>query len=118
MKIKITQYNKYWYYNNINEDTYIQEQYDYVLKYLNFDKLDKKRNYIYFNNKETEKWFRKTYTNTHWLDDIYNNSPEGYQWLKKHWGKGIFKLFVWYSDKQELKTVVNKVINIKLIRGE
>jgi len=47
-----------------------------------------------------------------------SSTPEGYQYLKNNWGKGIFKIPVYYSDKQELKTVVNRLINVGLKRNE
>jgi len=106
-----------WFYNEICELTYTQKQYDYVLKYLYFDKLDK-RWWISFNNKETEEWFYKTYRGYDWLEHIYIKikTPERCEWLKKNWGKGVFKILVNYPDKQKLKTVVNRVINIELKR--
>jgi len=117
MKIKILQHhhNKYWWRYKINEWNYAPKQYDYVFKYLDFNKLDKDY-YIYFNDKETGEWFYETYINIRWLDEIYNDSPEGYQWLKDNWRKGVFKLDIHYPDKQELKTIVNKVVNVELIR--
>jgi len=113
MKIKLTRYDEYWYYN-INETLCTQEQYDYIFKYLDFEKVDRDC-CVFYNNKEIEKWFKKTYINSDCLNIIYNNSPEGYQWLKENWGKDIFNLIIWYSDKQEFKIIVNKVINIKLM---
>jgi len=112
MKIKIKRYNNYWRYN-LNEWNYTQVQFDYIFKYLDFDKLDKIR-MIYFNDKKTEKWFLKTYINDINLETICNKSPEGYEWLKEHWGNGVFKLYVCYLDKQEFKTVINKIINVEL----
>jgi len=116
MKIIIRKtYNNYCYYSyGANEWFYIQEQYDYKYKYLYFDKLVKWG--IHFNNKKTEDWFTKTYIDNRWLVEIYNRSPEGYLYLKEHWGKGVFWLYVWYQDKQELKIVVNRVINVELKR--
>jgi len=116
MKRTIGMY-RYWRYENIDESRLTQKHYDYMFKYLDFDKLDK-NGYIIFNNKETEEWFYKTYTDTNYLKDVYDDSPKGYQYLKNNWGKGVFKLFVWYTtDKQEFKTIVNRVINIELKRG-
>jgi len=112
MKIKINKWKNYWYHNIANHYC-IQKKYDYVFKYLDFDKVDKNR-HIYFNDYKVKKWFGKAYINEYGLNKIYNNSPLGYQWLKKHWGKSIFKLFVCYIDKQELKTIINRVINIEL----
>jgi len=116
MKIKIQQHNKYWRYD-IVELGYTQEEYCYIFKYLDFDKLEKKRR-IYFNNEETDAWFKKTYINNINLETIYKESPEGYKYLKQNWRNGVFKLWICYQNKQDLKTVVNKVINIRLIRGE
>jgi len=116
MKIKIEKWSNYLCYH-IHACTYKQKQFDYIYKYLDFDKLYKSE-WIYFNNEETEEWFHKTYINNDLLDNIHRNSPKGYEWLKNNWSKSVFKLYyVYYSDKQELKTIVNKVINIKLIRG-
>jgi len=116
MKIKILQqHNKYLWRYKINEWNYAPKKYDYVFKYLDFDKSDKNK-HITFNDKETGEWFHKTYIEENWLDDIYNKSPEGYQWLKENWGKGIFTINFFYLDKQELKTIVNKIINVELIR--
>ena len=117
MKIIIKKtHNNYWQYNTYSVLDYTQEEYDYMYKYLDFDKLNKKR-CIYFKNENTKKWFYKTYTDINYLEHIYKYSPEGYRWLKENYGKGVFRLFVWYIDKEELKTVVNKVINIELIAG-
>jgi len=115
MKIKTTRYDKYWYYN-INETKYSQEQYDYAFKYLDFEKIDRDC-FIFFDNKEIETLIHKTYINSNYLEDICNSSPEGCEWLKENWGKGKFKIGIWYPDKQEFKTIVNRVINIELIRG-
>jgi len=112
MKIKIEQYENYWDYC-IDELKYTQKEYDYIFKYLYFDKLDKD-DWIKFSNKTAEEWFCKTYINTNYLKAIYHQSPEGYQYLKNNWGKGVFKLYVYYTDKQELKTIVNKTININM----
>ena len=117
MKVKLIRYDEYWHYNYIYEKHYNQKQFDYVFKYLNFDKLANKNLMIFFFNEETRKWFRKTYIDNYHLEYIYNNSPEGYEYLKNNYGKGVFKMIIYYSDKQEFKTIVNKVINVKLIRG-
>jgi len=114
MKIKLIKRNGYWCYG-VDELNYKQEQFDYVFKYLNFDKLDKNW-WISFKNKETEKWFSETYINSLFLSKIHNQLPEGYEWLKDNWGKGEFKTVVRYTNKQELKIIVNKVINIELKR--
>ena len=115
MKINLQKlYTNYWHYN-LQERYYTQEKFDYIFKYLDFDKLDKSWN-ILFNNKETKKLFRKIYIDEDWLKGIYNHSPKGYLYLKENWGKDIFRIAVCYPDKQELKTIVNKVINIKLIK--
>jgi len=117
MKVKLNKHNNYWRYHRAYEYHCTQKQFDYVFKYLDFDKLDKNEN-ITFNDNKIKEWFYKTHINTDYLKDIYNDSQEGYQWLKENWGKGIFRLFIWYTDKQELKTIVNKVVNIELIRGK
>jgi len=111
MKIKIEQYENYWNYY-INEDDYTQEQYDYIFKYLDFDKLDKNE-WITFNNEKLKLYMKDSYL----LKSIYQNSPEKYKYLKDDWGKDSFRLHVYYLDKQELKTIVNKLINIELIIG-
>jgi len=112
MKIKVFNWNKYWHYEIRNHK---QKEFDYIYKYLDFEKISKKW-HIYFNNEETKEWFKKTYKSSDWLDDIYNDSPEGYQWLKANLGNSVFKLYcVYYLNKQELKTIVNKIINVKLI---
>jgi len=117
MKIKLTNetWNNYWLYNMY---TYClnQKQFDYICKYLDFDKLYKNK-HVYFENHETSEWFHETYTNSHYLEYVYKKSPEGYEWLKENWGNGVFKSHIYYADKQELKTIVNKIINIKLIKG-
>jgi len=116
MKIKLIEYGSHWRYN-IKEKSYTQEQFDYAFKYLDFDKLDKTMYiYIYFNNKKTEDWFKNIYIDNRWLDEIYKKSPLGYEWLKDNWGNGMFKIVICYQDKQELKIIVNKLINIELIR--
>jgi len=114
MKLKVFSFATYWFYP-INEDNYTQEQFDYVYKYLDFEKLDKNE-WISFNNNETRLWFYKIYIESDLLKNIYNNSFLGYEYLKNNWGKGDFNLTVYYSDKQKLKTIVNKVINIELKR--
>jgi len=115
MKIEISKMVTHNWHYKINPCIYTQEEYDYIFKFLYFDKLQEDC-FVVFNDENIEMWFKKTYTDKSWLDIIYNNSPLGYQWLKNNWGKGVFKLYVYYSDKQELKTIVNKRINIKLIR--
>jgi len=115
MIIKLKKDDGFWYFK-INDNKYTQKQFDYVYKYLDFDKLDK-IHFIYFNNKKTQEWFHKTYIDSYALDQIHNQSPEGYAWLNENWGKGVFKLYIYYSDKQEFKTIINKVINIELIIG-
>jgi len=117
MKIKLKQHNKnYWHYNT-KEYLYTQQQYDYIYKYLDFDKLYKD-NFIYFNNEEVEECFGKTYICSNYLKNIYNESLLGYKYLKSNWGKGIFIMYeISYKDKLELKTIVNRVINMQLIRG-
>jgi len=117
VKITINKtYNHYWKYNINNIwKHYNQEQHDYIFKYLGFDKIDKYWP-IHFSNKETKEWFYKIYTDTNYLEDVYKESPLGYEWLSENWGKDIFNLIIWYSDKQEFKTIVNKIINVELIR--
>jgi len=112
MKIKLIKYNNYWRYI-VGELSYKQEEYDYIFKYLDFDKFDKDW-LILFNNKKIEEWFFKTYINDIKLEIIYNQSPNGYQWLKENWGNGVFEIVVCCSDKQEFKTIVNRIINIEL----
>jgi len=115
MKIRVKKtYKNYWVYNANNIwGYYTQKQYDYMCKYLDFEKLCKDE-LIFFNNKETKKTFYETYIDNRWLEDIYNNSPLGYEYLQNNWGKGVFRLYVFYPDKQELKTVVNRIINVGL----
>jgi len=119
-------------------DEYEQEQYDYVFKHLDFNKLAKDC-FLQFADNDTEEWFNTIYTkhlyldhiedlsleelcNTVYrkhlyLDHIEDLSPRGYRWLKRNWGKGKFKLNnIFYLDKQELKTIVNRVINVELKR--
>jgi len=113
MKISLFMWENHWRYNTV-ELNYTQEQYDYAFKHLDFDQINKKC-FIYFYKNEIEEWFYKTYINTDWLNDIYNDSLEGYEWLKQNWGKSVFKILADYQDKQEFKTIVNKVINSQLI---
>jgi len=116
MKIKLVQDNNYCHYSfALDEISRKQEEYDYIFKYLDFDKLENDW-CIHFNDKEVEEWFKYVYIDEDWLNAIYKKSPEGYQYLKEHWGKGVFRLFVWYTDKQELKIIVNKIINVRLMR--
>jgi len=124
--------NTTWFYTKkeINQQNscnyiYTQEESDYIFKYLEFDKFDQNDNYICFNNKETEEWFYKTYLNNSYSKElkyisyIYDQFPEGYQWLKDNFGKNIFTFqFKSYKDKQALKKVVNKIINVDLIKGK
>jgi len=122
MKIKIVK-EKWdtvcWLYNT-NESCYIQKQFDYIYKHLCFDKLNKNE-IIYFNNEEIKELFKRKYIENIWLlwlNDIYKISPLGYKWLQNNWGKGEFKTVVRYTDKQELKIVINKLINVELIRSK
>jgi len=112
LKLKKQKHGNCYFYCT-EETKYNQEQFDYVFKHLNFDKLEKSW-HIFFNDKKTEEWFHKTYICSYTLDDIYNDSPEGYKWLKNNWGKGVFKLWIYYQDKQEFKTIVNRVINVAI----
>jgi len=116
MKIEIKKYKLWSWCYNINELTLEQKKYDYMFKHLDFDKLDKD-NFIFFKNKETEKWFHNKYIYERLLENIYKDSPLGYEWLKENWGNGVFVILVYYQDKRELKTIVNKFINIELKRG-
>jgi len=118
MKIKIEPYNNHWRFDTKTNMLYYLKQkfFDYTFKYLDFDKLDKSWR-ISFNDCEIETWFRKTHINSDYLVHIYYYSPEGYEYLKNNWGKNIFSMNINYQYKQELKTIVNKVINTKLIRG-
>jgi len=106
MKVKINKHHNYWRYHRAYEyHCSTQEQFDYVFKYLDFDKLEKYL-IVHFYDKNTEELFYK----------INKNLPDGYQWLKDNWGKNIYWLYIIYSDKQELKTIVNRVINVELKR--
>jgi len=114
MKIKLhNNINNYWCYKFMYD--YTQEQFDYIYKHLCFDKLGKNIA-IHFCKLKTEIWFYELYINTNYLNKIYAESTEGYQYFKENWGNGVFKLWIYYIDKQELKTIVNKKINIDLIR--
>jgi len=116
MRIKLTEDSGFWCYL-IYEINYTQEQFDYIFKYLDFEKLNKDI-IIYLNNEKTKNWFKKTYIDRRYLEIIYNESPLGYEWLKDNWGKNVFQIDIYYLNKQELKTIVNRVINIELIRGK
>ena len=116
MKIELKNISKHWRYLEI-EYIYTVKQYDYIFKYLDFDKLDKNMK-VYFCDKTIEKLFYETYIYSNWLNVIYNQSPEGYEWLKENWGKNVFKVTVYNQDKQKLKNVVNKICNVKLIRSK
>jgi len=118
MKIKMILFDEEcWRYAYMNEIKFYQKEYDYIFKYLFFDKLSKAVN-IRFEDIKTSELFSKTYTNDIYLNNIYNYYPEAYKWLKENWGKGAFYNLVCYSNKQELKTIVNRLINIELIRNE
>jgi len=117
MKIDLQKrYDNYWRYF-INEYAYTKEQYDYIFKYLDFNKLNKYC-YAHFNNEVIAQWFEKTYIDNRWLEEICKESPLGYEYLKKNWSKGVFKVYVYYPDKQELKTIINRVINVSLLTGD
>jgi len=106
-----------WQYSELSDGYYYsQSQFDYVYKHLDFDKIYKKTN-IYFINIDTSEYFYKNYISNDIINNIYNSSPEGYEWLKDNWGNGVFKLYIYYPDKQKLKTIVNKVINIAFLQG-
>jgi len=115
MKKKLYKFNDCWNYN-LDEWEYTQEQYDYAFKYLNFNKFNKYQN-IHFKNKELRNMFFDTYGESCYLKNIYNTSQKSYEWLKDNWGKNIFTISIFYSDKQELKTIVNKLINIELMKN-
>jgi len=114
VKIKFIYYEDFLTYN-LNRCMISQKQYDYVFKHLDFDKF-KKSVYILFCEKQYKR-FEKYHKTDFFLINIFNKNPEDYKWLKERWGKGVFVASCYYSDKQELKTIVNRVINIKLIRG-
>ena len=119
MKIKMVNSiytNVYRYNTKTNELHYTQEQYNYVFKYLDFEKLDKDS--VSFCWDTTIKdLLKKQNINSLWLGEIYRDYPDGYRWVKKNFNKNIFKLWIYYIDKQELKTVVNKIINVELKGG-
>jgi len=116
MKIEILKRSNYFRYS-MYELGFSQAQYNYVFKYLEFDKL-RKDVLIQFNDRRIERWFNRKYIYDFSLDYIYKKSFLGYEYLKDNWGKGVFCLYINYPDKQELKTLVNRVINIRLIRGK
>jgi len=121
MKINISNGDD-WGRFEVNWFNYTQEQYDYVFKCLDFDKLKLSFFRIHFNNEEIRKVFKENYVfdfgNDTINQEIYKNNKEINQWLKDNWCKNSFKLGIAYLDKQELKTVVNKIINVELIRGK
>jgi len=123
MRIKtIKCYHNYCNYYSIEYIVKTQEQYDYIFKHLKFEKLFK-GSYLFFGNRKIKIWFYETYITEDYLNedcliDIYNSSLDGYNWLKNHWGNGVFKLTILYQDKQELKTIVNRLINTILLAKE
>jgi len=116
MRIDLVNFTEGFWYFNLNDIKYQREQYNYAFKYLNFDKLNK-HFLISFIDKKTKNDFYKKYTDAKTLISIYSNHPEGYEWLKNNWGKDVFRIGIYYSDKQELKTIVNRVINVELKRS-
>ena len=114
MKIKLNKWHTYYGYNNGNFSG-TQKQYDYVFKCLIFNKLFKNYN-VFFCDCDEELMFYNTYSRNSFLREIHKESPNGYQYLKDNWCKGVFRLDVFYQDKQELKTIINRVINVKLLR--
>jgi len=108
MKLTIINHGNCYRYDN-EELYYKQEYYDYIYKYLEFNKVINYTN-IYMDNEEDLNYF-KNLINTD--KDIVIN-----KYLKYNWGRGVFKIWVFYKDKEELKSVVNRIINIRLIRGE
>jgi len=121
MKIEVkTSFGKEYYgYKMIKEWKYKQKQFDYIFKYLDFNKLCMDFS-IWFDDENVKYWFKQTYEAHHLISliNIYKYSPKGYEYLKNNWSKGVFILGIMYSDKQILKTIVNKVINIELIMEE
>jgi len=115
MRVSVEEYLKRCYRYAFDQRQFSQKQFDYIYKHLDFDKVKKNIFSIQFVNNEIKNWFYKTYINNY-LEYICNSSPEGYQWLKDNLGNGVFKLDICYYDKQELKTIVNKVINVRLMR--
>jgi len=112
MKIKMVENYSYWHFNIIFGSS-TQKQYDYIYKHLDFDKLNKQ--IFLFDNVKTEQWFFNTFVNNICLQNMEELSQNKYQWLKQNFGKDIFKTSIDYKDKQELKTVINKHINIQLL---
>ena len=111
MKIEIVSHygkhicSRHWCYKMIDL-LYNSEEYDYMFKYLDFDKLDKNV-HIWFNNKETS-----NHIDSDWLNNIYKKQQ--YKYIKDNWGKGLFRINIYYLDKQGLKSIVNRIINVML----
>jgi len=105
IKIKAGIFGEYYRYMNTSNN---QKQYDYMYKNLDFDKLNKSYNVFLENDKI---WQHKK-INHECLSTISKYFKDDYQLLKNNWGKGIFRVFIEYSDKQELKSIVNRVMNI------
>jgi len=99
-----------------NELAYTRKQYDYIFKYLDFNQLDK--SYFIFNNCEIKFMFYRKYMKSDFIFEVQQQCPEGYEYLKNNWGKGVFSTSIFYQNKQELKTIVNKIINVELIRSK
>jgi len=116
MKITINNYdNCYSYRYNVNEWDCTQKEYDYMFKYLDFDKLDKTKSYLFTNDKKERKLFEKRYKVFNcwlYLCLITNDNGE----IRDNWGKGMFKIVIYYKNKQELKSIINKVVNIELMK--
>jgi len=114
MKICLKRYNACWYYHHMHELEYTQKQYDYILKHLCFKKINKD-SLLWFKSKDIKNDFMLRFKiSTCWLKVIYSQCSIGYNWLNDNFGKNIFMTSIKYTDKQELKTVVNRVINIRL----
>jgi len=117
MKIKLYNLFKYYWRYCISDYIYTQKEYDYIFKYLEFGKFNEICCYIKFNDHNTQQLFTYKYIDNIFIKIIHSKSPEGYEWLRNNFGKGYFRIVDNnYPDKQEFKTIVNRVINIELRR--
>jgi len=122
MKIEIcrtTHYSSSWRYYHLHEgaEYLCQKEYDYIFKSLKFDELNLPDRIRFIDTIMKNEFFNK-YQITQDSFGKIDHEGEGYEWLKNNFGNGIFRIAIFHKNKQELKTIVNKVVNMEFRRGK
>jgi len=113
MKIKIFRDDdNYWaysfYFNDIHDFLFVFSEFD-------FKKIHLRSNIQFSTKKEKKRFYKKFPIKTQKFLKIYDvkkESKEGFTWIEKKFAKKIYFYCFLYSDKQELKTVIPRIIRL------